>query len=323
MSLTTSQVFVPVVAVPPKPPQLSLFASSVAPSVETNTFELNGEQMTLLPSELETELKARQGAMWTRGFTYAPENFSEAVVRNPGDVTTVDDTFVPENLPIVYVQPYLVCTKYTCSPFGWEAIDYKGRAQRQNDLATPGALAYEFWSGTLAQANDWPNNYLENITTYGPNTGNCTPGATSATNGTAVSVIEGLGILQDALAEVGFGGQGMIHLIPRAAPSLINVRRVGKFMLDEFDNIIVPDNSYPGTGPQGTVPDAGTTWMYATDLVCTRIEPESTVFPDSFAEAMDWGQNGYPNTITFRAERFACAYWDGARHFACLVNLPT
>jgi hypothetical protein len=304
--------------VPGKGPVLSLLASSVAPSNSGyDGYELNGEQIAMLPSDLKLEIDARTNEEWTRGIQYAPENLSAAVNRAPNDRSTVLNPFEPANEAIVECDPFAIVTHYTCSPFGFEAIDYIGRAERQNDLATPAALELEFWDGAIAQSvSGCPNNYLTK-------SGNAT--ILNPTPGTAVSITQGLSLLQDGLRD-GLGGQGMIHCVPGAAPSLINVRRVGKFMLDEFDNIVVPGVGYSGNGPIGAAhatPAAGTSWMFATDLVLTRVQAKARIFPDTMSEALDRGQDGNPNTVTFRAERLAMAYFDGFRQYAVLVNLPS
>ena len=317
MTTIASGVRVPVPAIPPKGPVLSLLAASVAPTNEDDgAFELNGEQIAMLPSELRLEIEARTNEAWTRGIQYAPENQAAAIVRAPNDYSTVLAVFTPANEAIVEVDPFVIETHYTCSPFGFEAIDYKGRAQRQNDLATPAAIEKEFWDGAIAQAGGAPNNYL---TKAGAST------ILNPTLGTPVSITAGLSLLQDAL-RTGSGGQGMIHCVPGAAPSLINVRRVGKYMLDEFDNIVVPGVGYSGNGPigaAGATPAPTATWMFATDLVMTRVQKEARVFPDTMSEALDRGQDLNPNTVTFRAERLAMAYFDGFRQFAVYVNLPS
>ena len=323
MSTIDSGTRIPVPAIPPKGPVLSLLASSTSPaSAVEDSYDLNGAQLAALPSDLRLELDASENELWTRGIQYAPENLSAAVNRAPNDRSTVMTPFVPANEAIVVCDPFAIVTSYSCSPFGFEAIDYKGRAQRQNDLATPAALELEFWDGAVSLANGSPNNYLTRA------------GAATIVNptiGTAVSITAGLALLQDALRQ-GLGGQGMIHVMPGAAPSLINVRRVGKFMLDEFDNIVVPGVGYSGNGPIGAAHAAATNttaWMFATDLVMTRVQAQARIFPDSMAEALDRGSHaggssdGYPNTVTFRAERLAMAYFDGYRQFAVLVNLPS
>ena len=357
-----NSLYWPVPAIPPKPPQITLLGSSVAPpssddlntagavqeaqkalanastdaeieaasrALAESTEALDEEkanlakQLGMLPSELEAELELDNNERWVRGFSYFPEAHSAAINRAPGDVTTVDDPLLPANLAKVQVQPWDVGTKFTLSALGWNAEDFIGRAERQNDAATPSALEYEFWTGTLAQANGWPNNYLCNLTSFGA-TGNLTPGATNVHNGTPQRVTRGLGILQSYMARAGFGGQGMIHCTPEAAPNLLMTRRVGKFLLDQFDNIIVPGVGYPpNIGPAHSTPSAGTAWMFATDMVATRIQKRTRIVPSTFAEALDRGQASNPNTITFRAQRLGCAYWDNFVAVGVLIDLAS
>jgi hypothetical protein len=219
------------------------------------------------------------------------------------------------NLPIVEYKPVLIVVEDSCSSFGFESRDFKGRALRLLDNATPWALEREFWTGALAEAKGYPNNSLMNPAKVE----DITPA------GGPPGVERGLAILQDALSGFGgqtFGGQGMIHVQPQTTTSLLKVRRVGPLLLDIFDNIVVPGAGYPSTGPGGQVPEEGYAWIGASDLVFTRTEKDGTIFPNTFAEAFDWGQNTEPNTIRFRAQRAAAAYFDGARAFAVQVKLP-
>lgn len=216
------------------------------------------------------------------------------------------------NMPIAVVVPYLVIAQDSCSTFGFEQRDYKGRALRLLEHATPKAVEKEFWTGALAQAKGYPNNYLANAATV-----------TDLTGGTAVSVDRGVSMLQQALADCGFGGQGMIHLQPQATPNELRTRRVGNLLLDEFDNILVPGVGYTGLASSIAGSATGTSVMFATDLIAVRAEPAGTVFPDTFAEAVDRGQGGQPNKVTFRAEKFAVAFGDFFCHFGVRVNLPS
>ncbi|HEY4452395.1 MAG TPA: hypothetical protein VGN13_12470 [Solirubrobacteraceae bacterium] len=213
------------------------------------------------------------------------------------------------NPPIVAVVPYLLVAEDSCSSFGFEERDFKGRATRLIENAKHAAIEKEFWGGALAQAKGYPNDYL----TREANLTNLTPG-------TVPSIARGFEILQEALASCGFGGQGMIHTQTQAVPNLLNVRRVGNLMLDMFDNIVVPGVGYPGTGPGGSTPSSGKAFMYATDLVMVREESEPTIIADTFAESFDWGQAGSPNTIRFRAEKFVAAYADMVCKFVCEVK---
>jgi hypothetical protein len=435
----TNYPSVVVPAIPPRPPQLSLLTSAVIPdnTSDPSAAALDDAQLALLPSDLRDELRARAAGldgrpMWTRGFTYAPENHYPAALRDGCDFTTPDTPALPApqalalqqgtggtlangayayqvtavnangettalaattitvsagggsasviltwqpdgdsagvtykvygrvagsigllatvgpfdddqtptytdtgspapgaappgsnttggpgtytNLPINVIVPYLVVAEDYCSSFGFEERDFKGRALRLLENASPQAIEKEFWTGTLAQAKSYPNRYLADS--------NCV----DLTPGTVPSIARGQQILQDYLASTGFGGQGMIHVQPQTAPNLLNARRVGPLLLDIFDNIIVPGVGYPGTGPVGNTnftPPAGQAWMFCSDLAMVRAEEEGTVFPDTFAEALDWGQGGFPNSIRFRAEKFAAAYFDGAVQAACRVTLAT
>jgi len=225
------------------------------------------------------------------------------------------------NLGWVNFKPYLIVVEDTCSAFGFEAHDFKTWASDLLDLATPAAVGKEFWHGYFAQAQGLPNDYLTNPDTV-----------VDLTPGTVPSIARGQQILEDALAQTGGGGPGMIHCTPDTAPSFIGARRTGPgtavstiaidtwpgdppLLLTTFDNIVVPDPGYDGLGPDNATPAAGTEYMYATDLVSAAVDTP-VVIPDSFEEALDRGVN----TITFRAERYAAATFDGARHFACRVN---
>jgi hypothetical protein len=244
-----------------------------------------------------------------------PPSYTDTGTPAPGAAPPVSNTTGGVgpygNLPIVTCIPWLMIAEDSCSTWGFEERDFKGRAARLLKNASPQAIEREFWTGALATAMSWPNNYLTNSASYT----DLTPG------GGPPSVARGQQILQDYLASTGFGGQGMIHCQPQTAPSLLNARRVGPLLLDIFDNIIVPGTGYNGVAAGVGTSAAGTAVMFCTDLVMTRVEDEPTIFPDTFAEALDRGQAGQPNRVTFRAEGFGCAYFDGAVHGAVRVTL--
>jgi hypothetical protein len=216
------------------------------------------------------------------------------------------------NQPVQVAVPYVLVSEDWCSTFGFEARDFKGRATRLLENGFHAGLEREFWAGAMAQAQGWPNNYLTNTATV-----------TDLTPGTVPSVARAQQILQDAIAQNGYGGQGMIHCQPQTAPNLLNARRVGSLLLDVFDNIVVPGVGYPGTVPGGDAPPSGQSCLYATDLIAVRLEEDVTIFPDTFAEATDWGQAGEPNTIRFRGMKFGLAYGDFQIHYACRATLES
>jgi hypothetical protein len=319
MALTVTGLPIPVPAVPVRGPQVTLLGSSVTPTNEQNIYALDDVDLAALPPAIDSEISALDGEAWTRGFAYWPESQKKLTNRSPGDTTTINTADPTLQPAVVTVQPWLATGQESASSLAYQTEHLEDRVRRHVDVGTPAAIESEFWSGTLAQANSWGNPYLTSADAV-----DLTP-----TPGTAVALAEGLSILQEALADTVtrglLGGQGMIHLMPRVVPNLLTVRRIGKLLLDQLDNIIVPGVGYAGTGPVGNAnatPPAGQTWIYATDLVMTRVAKDIKVFPFTQAEALDRGQDGNPNLFTYRGEREVCAYFDKQRHYAVLVTIP-
>jgi hypothetical protein len=248
------------------------------------------------------------------------------------------------NTPVVGFIPYLIQVRDKMSAFGWKQRDFVGRALRLLDFATPNAIERELWSGAFAQAgfggavyqSDFPQGFNAFFTQSGtPSSGGTllVPQDLTPTPASPPSVTRGIQILEDYLANTGGGGQGMLHVAPETSPNLLGARRVGALLLSVMDNIIVPGSGYPTSGAQGPIGNAHATassttaWLFATDLIQVRLDAPY-VYPSTLAEAMDrvvgsTGGTGEPDTITFRAQRFASATWDGARLAACLVTLAT
>lgn len=235
------------------------------------------------------------------------------------------------NLPMVGYVPFLIQVEDSCSTFGWEKRDFVGRALRLLDNATPNAIEKEFWSGAFAQnTQTGPMAGLNPFLTQSSTSSNGGTGvaATDLTPTSVPSITRGIQILEDYLANTGFGGQGMLHVAPETSPNLLGARRVGALLLTVMDNIVVPGSGYPTSGGQGPIgnanatPPAGQAWIFASDLVSVRLD-EPRVWPSTMAEAVDRSNFGEPNKVRIRAERFAAASFDVARLAACRVNLAT
>ncbi len=211
--------------------------------------------------------------------------------------------------------PFLLRAADSCSTFGFERRDFKGRAERLLENAQYKAIEKECWSGALAKAKGFPNQWLDEESRSG--LGSRKPHPRTAD---APSISRGLQILQDALAECGFGGQGMIHLQRQTATNLLTVIESDPHftanngvMYDLFGNIIVPGVGYNGAvGFEETAAGAGKAWMCATDLVSCRVEPTPTAVARTFSEMTDWGQGGEPNTVRFWAQKLAAVSLDAA-----------
>jgi hypothetical protein len=216
----------------------------------------------------------------------------------------------------------------SASAFGWSERDYKARALRLLDNATPNAIESELWNGTQAVESNWPNNFLTNHGTNAGPGGASVPFVDLTPAGGAPSITRGLAILEDYLANTtatgtnpagiyaGIGAQGMIHCMPQTAPSLLGARRVGNLLLSIMDNIILPASGYSGLDANVGTASATTSVMYATDVPMVLLD-EPFVYPSTYAAALDRSTN----TVRFRAQRFAACAWDNLRHAAVRVTL--
>jgi hypothetical protein len=165
-------------------------------------------------------------------------------------------------------------------------------------------VEYEFWSGALTVAAGWPNLFLS---------------APSGADTYAATTIQGaIGICEEYLGHMGYGGRGMIHIPPVLAPylGLVTARREGNLLLTNRDTIVVPGSGYGkfGTGVGKPPQPAGPFYVIATGICDVRLTDIAMV-PDDANQAIDRATN----TVDVRAERYACASWDGLAF--CHVDL--
>lgn len=302
---------------------VSLTWAAVAGPPGTITYQVYGRKSGLL-GVIHT----------TTGLSYTDTGAASVGPDAPPDANTTGGPGNYGNLPLVGYVPFLIQAEDECSTFGWETRDYVGRALRLLDNATPNAIEREFWSGGFAQNPltgpfDGTNAFLTQSGTpsdggTGVNAVDLTPGS----GATPCSITRGIQILEDYLANSGFGGQGMLHVAPETSPNLLGARRVGALLLTVMDNIVVPGSGYPTSGATGPIgndnadPGDGNAWIFCSDLVSIRLD-DPMVWPSTMAEAVDRGNFGSPNTVRIRAQRFAAATFDVARLAACRVVLGT
>ena len=218
--------------------------------------------------------------------------------------------------PLQY-QPFVVEVPYTCSSWGYEANDYRGKALRQLAAGTGKAIEREFWTGELNPANI-------NLSFWTPGGNILNPGGWAVP--IAVNVALGLALLEQALAKCATGSRGVIH-----APTIVAERMAQWYLIDDDsgqqptllltrsrNDIVVAGAGYDRKiGPIATPlsPTTGKAWMYATGMVDVRLG-EPMIYPETISEALDRATN----TITYRGERTAAVNPDGCCMFAVLVD---
>lgn len=255
---------------------------------------------------------------WAMGIRFLPEANVQVVVDDFCNASTTIGSYT--NPTEVEQNPIVIIAYDRCTALSSFGRDYAARATRLIDAATPKAVEKEFWKGTLAQAKSWTSQlYLQKSTAT-----NLTP----SSGGVAVSVNRAMGMLEQALADCGFGGQGMIHAKVELTPNFTMVRRDGNLLRTVRDTIVVPGVGYDGTGPTnvtGTqVLGAGETYLYATGITEYR-QTDPDLFPTwpSSGTVPQWAIDRATNTITVPVARTAMVSWDGQCHFAVKATLPT
>lgn len=237
---------------------------------------------------------------WMNGFGFAPEGCAMSGILDPCDTGVEKE--VPASRDSIDFEPYVIWAGDSCSSFGFSQRDYEARARRLLEACQSKQIAEEFWKGTVAQANDWPNRFLADVANVD-----------LLTESGGVSPTQALSCLEQGLAECQCS-QGMIHATPQVVTYWVSehlVIREGGLLITQLGTIVVADGGYDGSDPNGNAPISGGVWAYGTGIVDVRLGPVQ-VFPSSMNEAL----NRSTNLVTFRAERMAAATWDSC----CLVG---
>jgi hypothetical protein len=278
------------------------------------------------------------GSRWLLGIAVEPEGWEQATAI-PGTWCGADYQAVaglkPAEAPpaIYYYHPFQLVTSYSCK-VGRTGEERRDKVRRFLDLATGKAVEHELWTGAVSDLSDTDNMRLA-IAGTGAG-GSLTaadlavvvnPGfvpAAGIATAAPVSIEGGIQLLSQALADYGPGSKGMIHCTAAAGEAaaqsnaLTEDGRGGNGILRTRSrgDVVVVGSGYPGTGPGGTVPPDGFTWIHATSMVQVRLT-DIVLLPETDAEAV----NRRTNEWTVRAERAAAAYFDGVVVGSCLVNL--
>lgn len=250
---------------------------------------------------------------WELGVTITPENCVEIAGWDPDctawpvvdGVTVKPEKSVAERpLDSYDLDPFVLESPFECDAQGLKTIDFAGRARRQAEAGTSKGMEFELWTGTLK-----------------PDNPNLSTGATILVSGAAVSLLQGISLLGQALSDCAHGGRGTIHaptfIVDQWLALYTGLFDVGpnRIVTKNRGDVVISGTGYPGTGEDGDAPANGSSWVYATGPVQYRLG-EVEVFPDTVKEAMKRGTND----VEYRAERFAMVNFDPCCHFGILID---
>jgi hypothetical protein len=292
---------------------------AIGPPAALNPVPASPPRVGLITSA-RTGDSLRLDPRWGNGFAYEPENYCSA--NGVVDPCESNKTLEPDNREIVTVDPVALWAGDACSTY--QVRDREARARRRLEACQSKLLAGELWEGTLAQASARINNkYL------------ASPDANTISLA-SLAVSDGLACMEQALADCSCS-RSMIHvtnglMIYLARDNLVT--RVGDVFVTANDTLVVADAGYTGTGPEGQAAVTGAVWAYGTDIVNVALDtvdvlPRSPGAAEGVAarrgdiEAMGQVEGLYDNSLTYRAERLAAAWWDGCCHLALAFDIDT
>lgn len=133
--------------------------------------------------------------------------------------------------------------------------------------------------------------------------------------GGAVAPTVGLAYLEEAIGAT--GRMGLIHATPAAVASWgFNLLETGDALRTVNGTPVASGGGYIGSAPVGeAAAAAGQSWAFATGPVQVRLS-EVQLVGDDINGTLDTSNND----VTFRAEKYALAVWDGALQAGVLID---
>lgn len=264
----------------PSPPALTLIGAARAVPVAGDRW-INGAALWPYPRDMPDVFDPCQSA-------------SSAGHSKDAGTPTTEETYASFNV----LEGISCTTRSVSNPAEWQ-----GRVRTALEAYEHWAVEREFWSGALRADNP----HLAQTT-----------GTTILNSGTAVSPLQALARLEQAIADA--GGNGVIHLRPAVfslltAWDVINVDLTRGVARTRLGTIVIPGVGYTGSKPDGTAPTNTVDTAYATGPVDVR-RSEVEILPQSMSEATDRRQN----LTTFRAERYVLITWDQRIHVSVNID---
>jgi hypothetical protein len=249
-----------------------------------------------------------------------------AVTGGPCSATGITKSPSVTGLGASAAEPFSIYAWVNCAPVGHgdELQDLRARTEQLLTNGEGRAVESVFWTGNTA--NGPPESIHPHLAAdaalfsdaMGAQTVELQSAASVVTTGSPVSVVEGLALLEGALAEC-YGGEGVIH-IPAAAVAHLSsmgvISRQGSQLRTLMGNVVAVYSSGNRQGPDGTEPATGQAWMYATGAVWIRRSPIKGLGqrPADFVGRAD-------NSTVYVVERTYVVDWSCC-HLAAQVNIP-
>lgn len=189
--------------------------------------------------------------------------------------------------------PFVVVGSYDCSTVGRPAGEAFNIARQRLESWEQRTVEQVFWTGISANGPVNPSLSLGNDT--------CDIVPFDIVPGGSVDAVTAMAVLEDALSDIVPCG-GVIHVPYAYAAYLIDhdmIKLRDGAYYTPTGMLVVLGQGYDGTGPGGVLPEAGTTWLYATGPVVLA-RGSVMMVPENLAEAVD----RMVNDVTVRAERF-------------------
>jgi hypothetical protein len=258
---------------------------------------------------------------WRNGVQFQPTYCGVALDTAAVCVTGgVSKSALPNGIPIRGADPFGVYAWLDCSPVGYSPDQWRDMTTRALTNNEAAKVERVFWTGAVQGGTVYPHlaaNTAVSEGTSGVGQVVSLQTAASVVVTGAVDVVEAVGLLEGAMAGC-YGGTPVIH-VPRKAVAMLAawglVVRDGPRLRTPAGSLLAAGLGYPGTGPDGTDPAAGTGWLYATGAVKYWRSPVELTGQNP----ADWVGRA-KNDQTLIAERTYVVGWDCC-HFAVPVSL--
>lgn len=249
---------------------------------------------------------------WGSGLTWRPD--SCAPPDNPywwicpeGRGVSAEEEYgtklVGEQAETYRFRPFTIWTGYECSTFGFLAQEAEARARRLLEAKQSAMIEAELWTGTVAQAGGFPNDYITN-----------SPSSLSSSG-----IVTALAELEQAGSEV--SGIPVIHAQPRVVAAwcsqyLVTPSPSGRQLRTCQGTLVVPGSGYSGAHDGDPVSKtrshAAVTGMVAVYLGPVRITSaeETSSRDNSAGSPADSDVDTRLNNLVVRAERTAAVVFD-------------